>query len=313
MEYAEIFNKADLVTQPNKGSLEEQDSLPKDDQTSLEAHKTQSVEIVVNKNIVVKDEVLPILPIIKTFNDENNLYIYLTNPNLLIGESLMSVLYKTIQGNQIYQDYSSNKLITVSVTFSDEDLKSGRLTNQHFGLHKYIAVNNDTKVEQYLDIIMPDVQEKYIDNDYLDKTPRIIRVTIKNMDMISGSTINVTKSIETGQIKYTIESKSSTNKTNPFSSGQKRSVHTKSIKTNVKKNNRNLITPIKLSSKNTKLNSFSTLDIETISINNVEVPVAISLVLLEYNSKKVKYFSYFTFLLLLLLYPNSILIKIGGC
>ena len=107
------------------------------------------------------------------------MYIYLTTPKLLEGEDLFLVLFKTINNNAVYQDYCENKYVSVSVTFNEEDLLKGRLHEQHFGMHKYVAVTNQTNASQYWGKVQSQVEKKFMDHSYESKVPTIIRVTIK--------------------------------------------------------------------------------------------------------------------------------------
>ncbi len=128
--------------------------------------------------------------------------------------------------------------------------------NKDFSLHHNVLITNYTSFEEYYDSIEDIISLRY-DEGYDMDVIETFRVRIWNMDNIENKSIKITK------ISRSVL-------TNPVHT-QKRHIHQ--------------ITPLKTSGKN--INSFLTMDIETMSDNNnTQIPVLISL----YGCDMSKYF-----------------------
>lgn len=170
-----------------------------------------------------------------------------------------------------FKQHGQHKVITVKVAFNAEDILAGKVTGQYWGYHKYVPITNNTTFEEYWGQVKDNVTSKFMDNLYDDQVPKFLSVRIKNVDHLANTTITEIRD-KKGKITFKVQPKSPV-------SVQKRSFHSTPL---FNKSYQKHITPIK--TKNTVIpKSFSTLDVETISLNNTEVPVAISLVLVDHN------------------------------
>lgn len=223
------------------------------------------------------------LPVLKTIDEGKTFKMHLSNPQLLSGEQLSRQLFNSVVNDPNFKQYGQHKVITVTVAFNPDDIHAGKVTGQYWGYHKYVPITNNTTFEEYWDQVKDNVTSKYIDNLYDDQVPKFLSVRVKNLDRFANTTINKTKD-KKGKITFKVLPKS------PVSI-QKRSFHSTPL---FNKSYQKHIIPLKF--KNTVTpNSFSTLDIETISIHNTEVPIAISLVLVDFkpssaNAEPDKYF-----------------------
>lgn len=238
----------------------------------------------------------------KIINDDSLIY-HISNPYLLEGNFLSMSIFQNLLDDPNFKAFSYYKLIITTVSFNEADLKVGRMLGQRYTYHPMVLVNNDTTPQQYWDKVSKNIQEKFMDNLYETKTPLLITVRVKNSDKFKNTVITEVKDKKTRVRTISVKPKSGF--FTPFGSS-KRSFHTSAVLFD-----RNYIEPIKTDKSKIEItNCFSTLDIETINIDNTEIPIAISLVVLDYglgHEDRQKYF--YTIDKSRLKYSEGVLIK----
>lgn len=91
--------------------------------------------------------------VLKVVTNDKNLFVYISNPYLLSGKTLSTEVFKALLNTQKFLDYGDYKLLTLTVSFNEEDIKAGRMTGQQWGYHPFVVVKNNTAPEQYWRLI----------------------------------------------------------------------------------------------------------------------------------------------------------------
>jgi hypothetical protein len=220
----------------------------------------------------------------------------MVNSENLDGEDLFRAIYKTLFENNEFLEFGFNKIIILSVTLESE---------QENNLHSNVLVNNDTIFEQYYESISKDLT-KYQTLKYGYNDEDIIRfnMLVWNVDHLKNTKIKQTiNAFEvqdrinkladdylTGKIanKATYVGGPTPKAPTDIFNNNKRSFSTSYIAHDPnlttkdgKKWFKGLINPISILNKKGDLKQTSvkpifTMDLETIAINGIEVPVAIS-------------------------------------
>src|SRR6266403_1881628 len=165
------------------------------------------------------------------------LTIVLNNSNLLEGKDLFEAIFTSITSNEIFQDFGNKKIMILSAVLE---------TNKEHNLHSNILIENTTTFEEYYEEISYDLNNFYnLEYGYGDET--IIRYIVKlwNCDLKEN-----TRSYSTSSTLHKHWAPS-------------------------------LIPPLSLVNKKgeLKLSSprpFYTMDIETVNLNGLQIPIAIS-------------------------------------
>ena len=207
----------------------------------------------------------------------------MVNSENLDGEDLFKAIYKTLFENTEFLEFGFNKIIILSVTLESE---------QENNLHCNVLVNNDTTFEQYYESVSKDLT-KYQTLKYGYNDEEIIRfnMLVWNVDHLKNKKIKQTiNGLEAqDRLNKRLSDLIATDKGhNEVFGNQKRSfsssciVHDPNLTTtNGKKWFKGLINPISVLNikgelKQKSVKPIFTMDLETISINGIEVPVAIS-------------------------------------
>jgi hypothetical protein len=198
----------------------------------------------------------------------------LYNENLLFADKKFFIsLFNTLKKEPTYLNFGSNKVI----------FPIGIIDHVQFSIHRNVLISNNTTSDKYYNTIEKEVKEFYISTEsYPIESVFFIKVRVWNMDLISNSNIKISRTTiplndRVGN-KYNNTITKSINKPSNFKSFStlhpvnlgKRFYH---------------ISPLK--KKNKIPDTISTLDIETVEYNNIQIPIAITL---AYDFNKTKLF-----------------------
>src|ERR1700753_2047068 len=208
--------------------------------------------------LIMRNKIIIKLNVLELSYDRSmrSLDITLSNPNLLEDKELFESIYQTLFNLPEFKQFGYDKILILSCS-----LASGQIYN----LHSNILINNDTSFDTYYNTLEKELTN-YNNLQYGYHNEAIINYKVKVWNVDNKKNLI---------IKKTHNTYSSFNKT-----GQVRMFNNSSVL------NRNwytgLIKPISLYNNKTgqlKLKHpkiFFTMDIETITINNIQVPIAIS-------------------------------------
>ena len=208
--------------------------------------------------LIMRNKIIIKLNVLELSYDRSmrSLDITLSNPNLLEDKELFESIYQTLFNLPEFKQFGYDKILILSCS-----LASGQIYN----LHSNILINNNTSFDTYYNTLEKELTN-YNNLQYGYHNEAIINYKVKVWNVDNKKNLI---------IKKTHNTYSSFNKT-----GQVRMFNNSSVL------NRNwytgLIKPISLYNNKTgqlKLKHpkiFFTMDIETITINNIQVPIAIS-------------------------------------
>jgi hypothetical protein len=207
--------------------------------------------------LIMRNKIIIKLNVLELSYDRSmrSLDITLSNPNLLEDKELFESIYQTLFNLPEFKQFGYDKILILSCS-----LASGQIYN----LHSNILINNDTSFDTYYNTLEKELTN-YNNLQYGYHNEAIINYKVKVWNVDNKKNLI---------IKKTHNTYSSFNKI-----GQVRMFNNSSVL------NRNwytgLIKPISLYNKTGQLKlkhpkAFFTMDIETITINNIQVPIAIS-------------------------------------
>jgi len=210
------------------------------------------VDYIINKS--TKNKKLAINSIIH--NDTGRFYQYIiSNNNLLSHKDVLHGIYNTLMNDETFINFGKYKVIIVS----------GIVEGEEFNYHHNILFTNDTSFEQYYNKVK-DILATHFNDGYQIDVVESFKILVWNMDEFANKNIKITSS--------TVKNYK---KNKPGIHSKKTQVRGIQTSCAINKNNINLthFTPLKV--KVTLLNSFATLDIETMEFNNKQISVAISI------------------------------------
>ena len=172
------------------------------------------------------EELAKKIPIIKkdTSNEKYLLFVLL-NKTTLTGKDLSMAVFEALKADPTFLGYGELKAITMSTSFSDEEIVLGNVRNQLWTYHPYVIISNKTTPEEYWDLVNKNIIRKFIDNSYEQRVPRFFVVRIKNVDKFKNTNIKESLNPKTGKRSIGISK---------FNTPQKRDFHTTSVQFNQK-------------------------------------------------------------------------------
>jgi hypothetical protein len=199
---------------------------------------------------------------VKTNKNMRCLTITMDNDNLLEGEELFKGIYNTIMSNDEFIKFGYSKILILSCVL--EDFKE-------VNLHSNVLIDNDTLFTDYYNEISNDLSG-YNNLEYGYHNLNIVRFIVKAWNCDNYNNLN---------IKITHNSITMVRNNNSI---QKINQNIRNYSTITPQNKhwcKGLITPISLVNKKGKLKlenpvPIFTMDLETIKVNNIQVPIAIS-------------------------------------
>jgi hypothetical protein len=172
------------------------------------------------------------------YNDNGRYLLYsLSNNNLSNRKKVLYNIYTSLMSDERFRSFGNKKVIIVS----------GIVDGNEFNFHHNILISNNTTFEEYYNNVKNIINNLYDEGYQVDVIPSF-KVMVWNMDEFSNRKIKITKDATT--LNYNKISK------RMFSS---------------------YIKPIKAQNINASTASFASMDIETISHNGIQIPIAISL------------------------------------
>jgi len=217
--------------------------------------------IYVNKEL----QILKVLEVKYNYN-MRALSITMNNDNLLDGRELFEAIYNTIMSNDEFINFGFQKIIILTCMLDDY---------KEYNLHSNVLINNDTTFTEYYNEISNDLSG-YHNLEYGYHNLNIVRYTVKVWDCSNLNNLNIKITHNT----ITMEPlKNQIIQPMPNTINQRRSYSTK---VNYKKTwFKGIISPISLFNKLGKKHLESpapifTMDIETMNIKDIQIPIAIS-------------------------------------
>src|SRR6266403_2157862 len=206
------------------------------------------------------------------------LTIVLNNSNLLEGKDLFEAIFTSITSNEIFQNFGNKKIMILSAVLE---------TNKEHNLHSNILIENTTTFEEYYEEISYDLNNFYnLEYGYGDET--IIRYIVKlwNCDLKENIKIKMTHDATKAGKPFNEYKKSlgiyELGKKLDWEINNKANTRSYSTSSTLHKHwAPSLIPPLSLVNKKgeLKLSSprpFYTMDIETVNLNGLQIPIAIS-------------------------------------
>ena len=132
---------------------------------------------------------------------------------MLTGKPLSISLYNSLLQDSDFKTYADKKLVLVTVSFLESDVKTGRILGQRWSYHPYIPVDNNTTALDYWNKISHNVKDRFVNNLYDNRIPLILGVRVLNVDRFANSVITERKDGKTGKRTFTVTKKS------PFQTG----------------------------------------------------------------------------------------------
>ena len=117
---------------------------------------------------------------------------------MLTGKPLSISLYNSLLQDSDFKTYADKKLVLVTVSFLESDVKTGRILGQRWSYHPYIPVDNNTTALDYWNKISHNVKDKFVNNLYDNRIPLILGVRVLNVDRFADSVITERKDVKTG-------------------------------------------------------------------------------------------------------------------
>ena len=183
-----------------------------------------------------------------SFDKRLNCHVFeFENNKLLDHYKLILAIFKTLKSIPEFND-NKDKVIIASVHFPT------KIGDKKYFIHRNVGLNGDTTIEEYLNKIDSQLN-KFYESGYEVHT--FTHITIKMWEI--GSDQKLTPKIK--------------KQSNPIHI-QKRGIHTDIIKSK-KTKDKNIIAPLK-TPKTIHPKNIYTMDIETMNINNIQTPIAIS-------------------------------------
>ena len=161
----------------------------------------------------------------------------LQNPFLLTGKDLLFSLYRTLEDNEQFKEFGSKKIVITSAVRG----------SQKWSVHHNVLITKTTTFQDYYAQVQ-ETFETHVHGYNLEEIIVLYRVKVWNLDHAKNAQITVHK--------------------NKFKKDLTNKPGTRGYKT--------LITPLKPSKNILIPKSITTMDIETITHNNYQVPIAIS-------------------------------------
>lgn len=209
--------------------------------------------------------ILKSLKILETNYDFNMRCLKLTmiNNNSLSGEDLFKGIYQTLMSNKDFNNFGFHKIIILSVTLSN---------NREYNVHSNILIDNNTTFEDYFLFVSKDLSN-YNNLEYGYHNEEILKYNVLcwNVDDKKNSKIK--------QTHNTLLVKGVSPRINKIGYQNIRSFTTSPVINRYWY--KGLIKPISLFNKKGILKqlfvkTFFTMDLETIELNNLQIPIAIS-------------------------------------
>jgi len=204
----------------------------------------------VNKKFSRKlKEVKPLKITEINFDTKSRFYNFtLFNKYLLKDKRLLASIYKSLFMNTKFIKFGENKVLILFVILNN---------GEYYTLHPNILINNKTKFKDYWDKVKNDFKS-FSDKPYIFEDFIYLNIKVWNMDLYKNKNIKITKNtIGIFPINW-----------------NRRSFHTSSL-LNYKAVKPLTIKPLNI---NPSIPSkFTTLDIETIKFNDIQVPILITL------------------------------------
>ena len=209
-------------------------------------------------------QILKVLEIKYNYN-MRALSIIMSNENMLDGEELFEAIYNALMNNKEFINFGFQKIIILTCMLDDF---------KEYNLHSNVLINNDTTFTEYYNEISNDLSG-YYNLEYGYQNLNIIRYTVKVWDCSNLNNLNIKMTHNAITMEKTSNSIAKSNLNN-------KNIRTYSTKaTSNKPWFKGIIPPLSLFNKKGKLflehpALIFTMDIETIKINNIQVPIAIS-------------------------------------
>jgi hypothetical protein len=200
-----------------------------------------------------------------TYNESGSyLVYYLNNEKLESHKQALKGIYITLMNNERFLEFGFNKVIIVTaITYEEE-----------FSFHHNVLITNTTTFEEYYTTVKDIIMTNYEDGDPIDVVP-MFKVMVWNMDEFKNKKIKITRNAtNTSNGFQTTPPKETGKKSSSFKQTPMNSVSSKRLFSSY-------IKPIKASKINSTVKNFATMDIETINLNNNQVPIAISIAYLN--------------------------------
>ena len=187
----------------------------------------------------------------------------LLNTNNYQRKILCKAIYIFLFKNERFLRFGKSKVILIAA-FNEEC---------EFNLHPNIYIENDTTFKEYYNTILDRMQYSYY--EYPQTNVQGLHIRVWNMDQWTNKDITITRDATKNRLDFKYQNRldykwaeNSNFKVNKNSNLQKpnRSYYHTDVR---------LMKPLK--QKNVMVNLFSTLDIETIELNEVQVPILITL------------------------------------
>jgi hypothetical protein len=214
-----------------------------------------------------------------------NIQFVLSNKKLFEKKDLFFQIHQYLMNNKEFLEFGGNKVIIVN----------GKIKNEVFNLHHNILIKNDTTFDDYWNEIEDILENRYEDGYAIEGIP-MIEINVWNLDHLANKKIKITRIA--GRDIFTVTDKEVMKELKEIKS-RKDIINKKFYSTNtspfkilsnpVKTKNSdnkylNFITPIKPKKSISKIidiidegKSFSAMDIETMDLKGVEIPISISI------------------------------------
>jgi hypothetical protein len=200
-----------------------------------------------------------------------NITFVLNNNKMLENKALFNAIYLYLMTNKDFLKFGEHKVIIVN----------GKIKNETFNLHHNILIKNNTTFEEYWDKIKDIIMDRYEEGYAIEGIP-MVEINVWNMDHLANKKIKITRNALTGRDIFTITDKDVMNSLRRIykkSSLENKKFYSTKVKDLKNDNCLNYITPIKPKKEDINKSplSFSAMDIETLEINNKEIPISISI------------------------------------
>ena len=164
------------------------------------------------------------------------LQFHIVNKKLLESKLVLKFIFKLLMSNEQFINFGFKKVIIITAILNEGE----------FSYHSNVLINNKTKFNTYYNLVRDNISTLY-DHGYSIDAIQFFKVRVFNMDNLQNKHIKISKD----GIKV---------------------LGNRNYSTQITKS---LIKPLN-APKSIKPSNFNTMDIETIGINNVQIPIAIS-------------------------------------
>lgn len=205
-------------------------------------------------------------------NDSRYLIITILNSNIFDLDITLKYIYYALMNNPTFLNFGENKVI----------ITSGIVNGMEISLHKNVFIKNNTSWEDFYACIQEDLDKRYVPGSgYISQPIYTFTVKVWNMDNYKNKHIKLSR--KAGRNIFTIQPLSTYNREGFKNVRGYSTISSNNHKTKYSSNK--FITPI--ISKNSKVMSdfdkinklkrFLTLDIETVNVDGLQIPICITI------------------------------------